>query len=66
MDIKIPIRTAIALAGVTSALVTSGCATQQVSCAHFAHENGVPSTLRHELLAEAHAKGGDCVVSQPR
>ena len=59
-------RAGLAIATVAAALATTGCAKEQVSCAHFAHEHGVPSSLRHALLAEAHHKAGHCVVTQPK
>src|SRR3954452_22986090 len=59
------IRAGLAVGVTALALLSTGCAKQQVSCAHFAHEHGVPSVLRHALLAESHHKHGNCVVSEP-
>lgn len=59
-------RAGLAIATAVAALAATGCAKEQVSCAHFAHERGVPSTLRHALLAESRHKGGDCRVTQPK
>jgi len=59
-------RAGLAIAAVVAALAATGCTKEQVSCAHFAHERGVPSTLRHALLADARHKAGDCVVTQPK
>jgi hypothetical protein len=66
MNLTDKTRAGLAIATAAAALAATGCAKEQVSCAHFAHERGVPSALRHALLSEARHKSGDCLVTQPK